>query len=88
METPALMSSLAWAGAPDPAIQDPRQQLSVSISVSKRGRFPDAAIAAPKTSVVLGEELQERPGSILEPRLDKAAHVSMRRGAAHLQQLV
>ena len=33
---------------------------AMQFSVSKRGRFPDVAVAASKSSVVLGEKPQER----------------------------
>ena len=56
---PVERDSALLSMTPGGAIVDAGRQ-TVQFSVSKRGRFSDVAVAASKTSVVLGEELQER----------------------------
>ena len=58
-ERPSERDSALLSVTPGGAIIDAGRQ-TVQFSVSKRGRFPDVAVAPSKTSVVLGEKLQER----------------------------
>lgn len=59
LERPGERDSALLSVTPGGAIVDAGRQ-SVQFRVSKRGRFPDVAVAPSKASVVLGEKLQER----------------------------
>ena len=59
LKCPGKWDSAFLSVASGGAIIDAGRQ-AVQLSVGKRGRLPDVVVAAAKTGVVLGEELQER----------------------------